>query len=606
MGDTAATLRKTVRLVGPGQGARWLGVLSFVAAVSALEAGSMLMVFALVSAVAGEGNAVALPIVGDIRRFAPGVSDRDLIVALGAAVGGLFLIRGLMMLGQNYVQFRVCERAGAMLSERLLRAYLQMPYVAYTQRNSSELIRNAFESVQRFLAEGLIPGTKAVGKMAVVMAVFAVLLLTNPLATLLAVCMLGAVTAVVLRVIQPRVRRLGRTAQGMASENIQSLQECLHGWREIRLLGREDNFVSEYAQDRRKLARARYLRRTAAETPKIVLETGVVLAIAALISVVVMVRGTGLEAVPVVALFGYAALRLVPEVNQITQGLTNFKFVSPAIEDIYADLTQLESDRSEIKEPGPVERFGLREKLAIEGVWVRYPGSGSYNLADVDMTVAAGEFIGLVGPTGGGKSTLMDVIVGLLEPERGRVLVDGRDLRECTRGWQMSLGVVPQAIVLVDDTVRKNIALGVPDEEIDEDAVNKAARVAQAEEFIESLPEAYDTYVGERGVRLSGGQRQRLAIARALYREPDVLVLDEGSSALDVETEAALMRSLKMQRSDRTVIMAAHRLGSLGSCDWVAVIREGRVQDRGAYRDVVERNFPSGELEVGAERHGGS
>lgn len=606
MGETVETLRKTVRLVGPGQGARWLVVLGLVGAVSVVEAGSMLMVFALVNAVVGEGNAVGLPIVGDIRRFAPGLSGRDLILALGVAVGGLFVIRGLMMLVQAYVQFRVCERAGAMLSERLLRAYLQMPYVSYTQRNSSELIRNAFESVQRFLAEGLIPGTKAIGKMAVVVAIFAVLLLTNPLATFVAVCMLGAVTALVLRVIQPRVKRLGRTAQGMARDNIQSLQQCLHGWREIRLLGREDNFVAEYAEDRRRLARARYLRRTAAETPRIVLETGVVLAIAVLISFVVVMRGTGLEAVPVVALFAYAALRLVPEVNQITQGLTNFKFVSPAIEDIYDDLAHIERDSWEVGDRDPAQRLGLREELVLEDVWLRYPGSGSYNLADVDMRVGAGEFIGLVGPTGGGKSTLMDVIVGLLEPERGRVLVDGRDLREYTREWQMSLGVVPQAILLVDDTVRRNIALGVPDEQIDDDAVKKAAAVAQAREFIEALPEDYDTYVGERGVRLSGGQRQRLAIARALYREPDVLVLDEGSSALDVETEAALMQSLKMQRSDRTVIMAAHRLGTLEACDWVAVINDGRIQDTGAYGDVVARNFPPGELEVGAGTDGGS
>ena len=580
------TFSKCVDLVGRGHRGRWLVVLVLAIVVSAFEAAGTLLVFALLGLLVGVEGDTALPVVGDIGALAPGLSQDELAVAVGLAVAAFFVLRGLMILLQSYVQFRVAENAGADLSTRLLAGYMAMPYTFHLQRNSSELIRNAFESVKRFVREGLLPAIQLVARTAVVVAVIAVLLITNAAATLLAVLFLGPSLWLILRLVHPRVKRLGRVAQAMSKENLQSLQQCLHGYREIVVLGREGTFTDAYHHDRRELARTHYLRKAAAEVPRVALETGVVVFIVAFLGAVMLTGGDLAEAVPVVGLFGYAGMRLMPELTHITKSLNSLKFVGPAVDHIHEDLVAFEHE----SRPTSPEPLPLTREITFEGVSFTYPSASTPAIADVDLTVRRGESLGVVGPTGGGKSTFVDLALGLLEPTQGSVRVDGVDIRTRLAGWQRNIGVVPQTVFLTDDTMRRNVALGVPSAEIDDDAVMEAIRLAQLEGFITSLPDGLDTFVGERGVRVSGGQRQRLAIARALYRRPDVLIFDEGTSALDNETEAALMDALQRLRSGRTLITVAHRLSTVEPCDRVILVREGRIADSGTYEELAARH----------------
>ncbi|HVM14933.1 MAG TPA: ABC transporter ATP-binding protein [Egibacteraceae bacterium] len=575
------TIRKLLDLIGRDQHGRWALIVALALAVSALEAAGVLLIFTWLGLLVSDGDRVALPLVGDV-----GLRTNAHLVGMGVAVAAFFLVRSAIIVGQSYAQFRAAEKTGARVSTRMVAGYLSMPYAYHLQRNSSEMVRNAVDSVQRVVAEGLVPAVAVVSKSAVVAAVLVVLVAASPTESLLAVLVLGPMLWLILRVVQPRVKRLGATAQAMAKQNLQTLQQSLQGARDIVLLGREEAFVRSYARDRRRLARARYLQRTAGQIPRVGIETGVVLSIVVFV-IFLVGDDTGADAmIPVLGLFGYAAMRLMPEFSMISKNLSLLKFVTPALDDILEDLAAFER----VERPPPTEKpLPFRRELALEGVSFRYPGGASNAICEVDLVVRAGESVGIVGPTGGGKSTLIDVILGLLPPTEGAVRVDGLDIHTRLRGWHANLGVVSQTVFLTDDTLRRNIALGVPDEEVDEQAVEEALRLAQLEEFVAALPGGLDTVVGERGVWISGGQRQRLAIARALYRQPQVLVLDEGTSALDNETEAAFLTSLGRLRGSYTLLTVAHRLATVQSCDRVLLLRGGRIVDSGPYPELAAR-----------------
>jgi ATP-binding cassette subfamily C protein len=322
---------------------------------------------------------------------------------------------------------------------------------------------------------------------------------------------------------------------------------------------------------------------------------GVVLSLFAFAQINGEAAGSTLQTLGV---FAYVGLRIQPSLKRIISGLNNIRFTSAPVNDVAADLDRIARARIDTDEVDPIPFAG---SWRAEGVSYRYPGTRGFALQDVDLTITPGELIGVCGPTGGGKTTLVDVLTGLLEPTEGRVTVDGHDLRQHARGWHRNLGVVPQMVFLMDDSLRRNIALGVPDHEVDQGAVGDAVEQAQLKGFVDSLPDGLDTVVGERGVRVSGGQRQRIAIARALYTRPRVIVFDEGTSALDTNTEAELMAALQRLRSDHTIMLVAHRLSTVRTCDRIVVMEEGRVVGLADFEELRSSNVAFQRLVVSGD-----
>lgn len=585
-------VRTCWRLFGRHSRGRWLLVVALAVMVSAVEAGGALLVFVLLQLVSGADDALDVPVFGDLQQRLPAWDQSDLYLVVAGTIAVFFVLRGALMLVQAYVTHRVIENAGARLSSRLAEGYLALPYAAHLRRNSAQLVRNAHQSVEIVLRQALKPVVKTVSEGFVAVGIAAVLVATAPLASLIAVGALLPLAGVLLAIVFPRMKQLGQTNQEMNKATLQTLQQSLHGLRDIKVLGREAFFARQFARSRQRLARARYLRELFTQLTRVGTETAMVLLIVALFAVTVLAEGSPAGALSVLGVFAYSAFRLKQPLNATLSSLNTMRYAGPALEDVDADLRVAASHVAATRRS--VEPVVLRNCLELRGVRFRYDGVEQDALHDIELTIPRGESLGVVGPTGGGKSTLVDVILGLLEPTEGAVLVDGVDVRGRERAWQESLGVVPQSLFLLDDTLRRNIALGLPDNHIDHDAVDEALDVAQLREVVDELPEGLDTVLGERGVRLSGGQRQRVAIARAIYRRPEVLLLDEGTSALDDHTEASLLTRVGSMHGSRTLITVAHRLTTVRSCDRVLLIEDNTISDTGTYDELTNRHsfFP--------------
>lgn len=583
------TIRRTLHILASEEKIQWVGVIALALASSLVEAGAALLVFVLIGLISGTNTEVALPLIGDITRRFAGVPRETLMVWVAVVVIVFFFLRALVILTQRYVQNRVTQNVGARLAQRLFHGYLLMPYPFHLARSSSELIRNTRDTVQSITVEVIEPLVNLVSNAILALGLLTVLLFTAPMATGFAVLFLAPVLFVLLKVVQPRLKRWGRRRQQLMKANISTLQQAFHGVRDVKLLDAVPFFAKVHARQRRAMARVLYLSRVVHDIPPLMIETVLIVFIASFFIVFLSLDGRVSQLLAILGMFAYVALRIKPALQKMVGTLTSVRFGAEAVNNAYQDLRLIET-QAETEGEDEAVALRLQREIAVDDVTFAFPERPQPALHNVSLTIGAGEAVGIVGPTGGGKSTLLDVIAGLLQPTSGRVLIDGTPLEGRESSWQRQLGVVSQAVFLIDGTLRENIALGVADRELDEARLAAAVEVAQLTEFVDSLPDGLSTLVGERGVRISGGQRQRVAIARALYRNAPVLILDEGTSALDNRTEAAFMEGLHRTSDGRTIIMVAHRLTTVRGCDRIALIDGGRIVDVGTYEEVTTRN----------------
>lgn len=581
------TVKQVLHLLAQEPRGRWVLLITLALLVTGAEMVAAALVYTLMSLIADPGGAVEFPLVGDLRPFTGDLDERSFLLVIIGAMAVFFLLRGGLKIMATYVKARVVHNAGARISTRLVEGYLRWPYEVHLRRTSAKLIRNGHQVVEGAVTQVLLPLVTVLAEAMVILGLLTVLVLIAPGATAMAVVVIGGAAVLLLTVIQPQLKRLGRTYHAEAASTLHTLQEAFAGIRDIRLLGREQMFAKRYGRSRLRMARSKYLRTTAEQLPPIVTETAL-LGFILLYFVLALFQGSAVEGtLSVLGLFAYAGLRIQPSLQLIVKGLNNVKYATAPIADVHRDLRSVEAL------PSPSQD---RRPLAFEHEWratnlrFRYAGAESDALRDVDLSIRPGEQIGICGPTGGGKTTLVDLLAGLLVPTEGTVTVDGQDLREVAHRWYQNLGFVSQMAFLTDETIRRNIALGVADDRIDEDAVWEAVHLAQLEDVIAGMPDGLETIVGERGVRISGGQRQRLAIARALYRQPEVLILDEGTSALDNTTESALMQAIESFRGERTIVLIAHRLSTVRKCDRVVFIEAGRIAGVGSYEELQRQN----------------
>jgi ABC-type multidrug transport system fused ATPase/permease subunit len=466
----------------------------------------------------------------------------------------------------GYLSWRQMSFAMALqadIGERLFRGYLRQPYTFHLNRNSAELVHTAITEVRLFTFSVLLPAMVVLTEVAVVAGMVGLLVFIEPVGAIGTVTVMGVAGWVFLRVVRAGIDRRAVARQFNETQRQIHLQQGLGGVKEVKLLGRDAEFIASFCEHNNAAANVGRYQLTLQQLPRLWLE---ILAVAGLAGVVLSMIGLGrdlTEIVPTLGLFAAVAFRVMPSANRIMGAIQSLRFASPVIDVLHRELL--------LDAPLPAREIGgpiaFETTLELDHVSYTYPGASGPSLRDVSLSIPKGTSVGFLGSSGAGKSTLVDVVLGLLTPTSGAVRVDGRDVQEHLRSWQSHVGYVPQAIYLTDQTLRQNVAFGLPVDQIDEAAVRRAINAAQLESLVADLPEGLDTIVGERGVRLSGGQRQRIGIARALYHDPDVLVLDEATSALDGETESGVMDAVNALHGRKTVLIVAHRLSTIALCD---------------------------------------
>lgn len=396
---------------------------------------------------------------------------------------------------------------------------------------------------------------------------------------LLAVCMGGFIA-----ISKKFARGFGRECQTYKAKIYQWMNQALGGVKEVKVLGREAYFVDSYQTYYKKYAKGLRISRLLAAIPKYIVE--MVSMAGLLIAIIIKIKYGRTDIVtfiPQLSAFAVAAFRLMPSVGRINEHVTNILYASPSVELVYHDLKDVESLEEEgKKQPEQVldSEWEFRRELYIKKVCYRYPGMEENVIDHAEFVIKKGQIVALIGESGAGKTTLADILLGLLPPQYGKIRADEMDIFKNIDKWHKAIGYIPQTIYLSDDTIRNNVAFGIYEEQIDDEAVTEALKKAQLYEFVDGLSDGVETLVGDRGVRLSGGQRQRIGIARALYHDPEILVLDEATSALDNETETAVMEAIESLRGEKTMIIIAHRLTTIRNADVIYEVVDGKVRER--------------------------
>lgn len=517
-------------------------------------------------------------------------TTQGFLIALGSVAFGLVIFSALFRVATTYVMNRYAQMRRHSVGERLLETYLRQPYEYFLNRHSGDMAKSILSEVDQLVLNVIRPGVEAIAYAVVALAIIVLLVIMDPLVALVVGVVIGGMYTLIFLSVRGILARVGRDRAIANRERFTAAGEALGGIKDIKLLGREYAYLSMFRPPSMRFAYHQATNRTLSEAPRFIIEGVGVGGVIVLALVLMATRDNLGEVIPLLGLYALAAYRLLPAASKIYMGMAKLRFGGSAVLDIYDDL-QARRKLAEISHPLP-PAMGVRVNIELRDVVYHYPNAPQPALNHISLDLPRGSSVGVVGGTGAGKTTLVDILLGLLTPDEGGLYVDGKRIQgDNLRAWKRSLGYVPQSIFLVDASVTENIALGVPSDQVDVEQVRRCARMAQLDEFVtQELPDGYATRIGERGVRLSGGQRQRIGIARALYHDPEVMVFDEATSALDNLTEKAVLEAIEGFSGARTIIMIAHRLTTVEHCDCIYVLEQGRVQAAGPYKTLLAQD----------------
>jgi len=488
-----------------------------------------------------------------------------------------------------YAQVRFSKMREYSICKRLLEGYLHQPYSWFLKRNSSNLTKTILSEVDTVVNVGLYPFLILISQLIVVVFLLIFLIFVDPILTLCVGISLIGIYFIIYRFSKNFIKKIGEERLKANEKRFKSLNEAFGAVKQLKVSGLEEIYFKKFNTPAIDFALRNAWLTIVSQLPRYVLEAisfgGMILVILYLMAD----KGTFITAVPIIALYAFAGYRLIPALQRIYQSYSEVQFSEPAIDILYEDLKSLQPKNNTTNK----EIIKLNKSIFLHNIHYNYPDSSKKILKDISLEIPAYSFVGIVGSTGSGKTTTVDIILGLLESQKGTLKVDDKVIDSSNvRAWQSKIGYVPQDIYLTDDTIEANIAFGVEEKKINFKAVEYASKIANLHDFvIDELPHKYQTIVGERGVRLSGGQRQRIGIARAIYHKPDVIILDEATSALDNQTEHAVLDAIKNLNNKITIIMIAHRLSTIKKCDKIFLFNNGEIKGKGSFEELKELNI---------------
>jgi len=521
-------------------------------------------------------------------RFIEVHNHKSLIVISAVTLIVVFVIKNVFLGYFTWYKVRYIHTLRMNLSNRLFKTYLSQPYTFHMQRNSGTLIQNISTEVTIFTGRLLSPLAAIISEFLILLGIVVLLLIVEPIGALTVIAILGSAGFLISLLTRKHITRWGKERQYHEGKRIQQLQQGLGGIKDVLFLGKNRYFFKQYQNHNSLSTIPDQKQAFLQEIPRFWFEVLAILGVAIMILVMVYQEKELSTVFSVLGIFTAAAFRLMPSVTRILSAVQSLRYSMPVLDTLCEEfnLKKTESIRHE-KDSHAVVNSKFKSALLFNHIMYTYPSVNKASLNDVTLSILRGECIGIIGSSGSGKSTIVDIFLGLLVPNSGEVTVDGEDIQMNIRNWQNQIGYVPQSIYLIDDSIRNNIAFGVPEEEIDDLLIENAVQAARLSDFIDSLPDGADTFVGERGVRLSGGQRQRIGIARALYYNPEIIVFDEATSSLDNDTESQIMETIHSLHHDKTIIIVAHRLSTVEKCDRLYRIDHGAIVEEGTPQELL-------------------
>lgn len=582
-------VRKILALLTPRERRRGLLVLFIAVSIALVDTLGVASVIPFLAVLGNPSVIETNDLLAGLYQWGEFTSQKSFLFFLGlASLGAVLGAAFCRALGQ-YAILHFANMRRSSLSKRMLDGYLGQPYAFFLSRNSSDLTKRTLSDVDIVVDQCVIPGVQIIAHGAVMIMLVVFLIAIDPIVTTVLLVVICGVYAIIFAFCRHLVGKISKDANLANRERFTIAGEAFGGIKEVKLFGREETFADRFNKPVERFARRKATADAIAVLPRYFIEAIAFGGALAITLFLLRSRGDLGAMLPLLGLYAFAGYRMMPAVQSIYGGLVRLRFGMPMVESIIEDLPAAGARRT-LADTGPSLVFN--EAIRFENLTFCYPGADRPVLEAFDLEILAGTTVGVVGPTGAGKTTAVDLLIGLLAPTSGRILIDGVPLDDANRrAWQRGIGYVPQSIFLADASIAENIAFGEAPDAIDRAAIERAARIANIHDFVSSeLAAGYDTKTGERGIRLSGGQRQRIGIARALYRNPPVLVFDEATSALDTETEAAIVEAIERLRRVHTIVTIAHRLTTVRECDQIVLLEAGKISAQGNWETVTTRS----------------
>ena len=535
-----------------------------------------------------ETNSILITLFKFLNTFGI-ITIQEFFFTLGALVFLLLIISLTVKAFLSYLQTRFVQMLEFSIGKRLIEGYLSQPYSWFLSRHSADLGKTILSEVAQITGNGFQPFIALINNSLIAISLITLLIIFDPKIALTVGLSIGLVYVLIFYFVHNYLNRSGKKRLFHNQMRFTSVSEVFGAAKEVKIGGLEQVYINNFSNSAKIFARSQISANIISQLPRYILEAIAFGGVLLILLYSIAKTGSFNNALPIISLFVFAGYRLMPTIQQIYSSCTNLTYVGPSLNKLYDDLKILKP----FNENQDLSILPFNNAITLNNIYYTYPNSTPTVLKDINLIIPAKSTVGFIGTTGSGKTTTADIILGLLEPQKGTLEVDGKVItKHSLRSWQKSIGYVPQHIYLSDDTVAANIAFGVEPKDINQDMVEKAAKIASLHEFVlNELPKQYQTTIGERGVRLSGGQRQRIGIARALYHNPKVLILDEATNALDPQTEQLVMDAVNNLNKDITIIIIAHRLNTVSNCDTIFIFSKGQLTKQGSPKELLKNDI---------------
>ena len=574
-------LKKLSAILDRGQKIRILGLMVLILIGGLLETASASLILPLVSAILDEEKFAENRYVMQIRELLGIESIRSFTLCMLGFIIAIYIFKAVFLILQTYLLARFANKNRARCTTNLLWQFLHRPYEYYLYAETSDIIRTIYGDMDNIF-NLLLQCMNFASELVVSLCLGVFLLITDWKMCLLMVLLLGVLTLINVKVIKKHLNIAGEGSRITQAGMYKWILQGASGIKDVKVLRKEYYFTDRYSDSAEGYADNQIKYNVLTNLPRLLIEAVAILGILIYVMISMLMGVNIASLMTTIAAFAVAAMRLLPSVNRLNTYIANIAYFEPALDFIYENVnTKGLSEENVLITHNPTEEYvpalSFKDKIELNDITFAYPNTDKNIFTHADMTVPIGASVGVVGASGAGKSTIVDIMLGLLEVKSGEILCDGIDAIEHYPEWLSHIGYIPQTIYMLDDSIRRNIAFGVDDSDIDDDRVWAVLKEAQMMDFVKDLPDGLDAQIGERGVRISGGQRQRLGIARALYHNPQILIFDEATSALDNDTETAIMDAIDSLHGQKTMVIIAHRLRTIENCDIIYEVKDEKI-----------------------------